>query len=449
MDGTWGMIWDGSFQDVISGWSNESAMRGNLLFVRLLDNYHDEIVARYTELREGILSRRNIERQFSDFIGGIPDHVYAAEAEKWPSAPSISVNNLSQIMSFADARIESLDTAFGVDIEEKTESAWRVAFACENGAKVSVYPTQDYSVSPVRAASAYSVNGSTGALTKSGGQVNFKVEVPEGYTATVEAFPQTAYTNLKTPADTGSEDTYRITKIKDDLTVRVRLDEDIPEPEGWNVTFECDPGVDVFVYPGADYSAPAQKKVQTVSVDSGTGTPTKTDGQVNFRLSSANALDAYEISVSPDKYKNLKGPDETGQNNTYRITKIKGDLTVTVHLIKHEHSAARTVRRDVVANTCTEGGSYAVVTLCECGQELSREVFYTEPTGHCWGDWTVVREATASRAGLMERVCLNDPDHVETDTIPMLEPTFANGGYLSRILGIILEFFRKIIAFFS
>ena len=101
------MLWDGSFPDY-SGWNTFSPLRGNLLFIRLLDNYMDEITARYEELRSDVLSAANIERQFSSFIGQIPELVYAADAEKWPGAPGRSQNDLTQITNFAQWHTEGL-----------------------------------------------------------------------------------------------------------------------------------------------------------------------------------------------------------------------------------------------------------------------------------------------------------------------------------------------------
>lgn len=443
MDGTWGMYWDGSFPDLIPNWSSFSPLQGNLLFVRLLNNYPDEVKAHYVALREDVLSYRNIERQFSSFIGQIPAYVYAADAGRWPNSPNHDVNNLSQILQWAQARIDSLDALFDVTITEKTESAYRAAFACENGAKVFVYPTQDYTGEPVRAASAYSVNGATGELTKSDGQINFKVDVPEGWTATVEVSPADGYKNLKPPAETGEENVWRITKIKKDLTVRVRIDEVIPEPEGWNVNFVCDPGVTVLVYPGSDYTAEPEETMQTVSVESATGVPTKTDGQVNFTLAGENPLDAFEISVSPKNYKNLKGPDETGKENTWRVTKITGDITVNVTRIPHEHVWGEW--EPASAATCAAQGSEK--RTCACGEEETRPVDI-DPENHAWGEWVPVKAATTAEEGLMQRTCRNDASHVETQVIPKKQSGASGLTFIRQIFDWLRWLIQRIRHFF-
>ena len=41
-------------------------------------------------------------------------------------------------------------------------------------------------------------------------------------------------------------------------------------------------------------------------------------------------------------------------------------------------------------------------------------------TGHDWGEWTVVKEATEEEEGLERRTCSNDESHTEEKTIPKL-----------------------------
>lgn len=65
---------------------------------------------------------------------------------------------------------------------------------------------------------------------------------------------------------------------------------------------------------------------------------------------------------------------------------------------------------------CTSCGHTAgeVCTRCgdiECGcEEIAA-------TGHNWGAWTVIKAATTTSTGVEQRVCKNDPSHVETRTI--------------------------------
>lgn len=117
MDGTWGMSWNGDFNT-----SADSLMPAgdNLLFARLLENYGDEIKARYLELRGDILSADNILIEFAAWFAGIPQHLYTSEHQKWPTVPRSKVNNYDQIVTYVSERTAALDEWFGVTVSEKT-----------------------------------------------------------------------------------------------------------------------------------------------------------------------------------------------------------------------------------------------------------------------------------------------------------------------------------------
>ena len=123
--------------------------------------------------------------------------------------------------------------------------------------------------------------------------------------------------------------TYRTAdmSVVDEFTIRRTPAE---EP-GYAVTFDTDEHASIDVYYKQDYTAPDETGVtSTVARSSKTGAADVSgDGQVNFRV---NVEEGYEIvSVTADQnYKNLKGPDDTGVENIYRLTKVTGPLTVTV-----------------------------------------------------------------------------------------------------------------------
>ena len=59
------------------------------------------------------------------------------------------------------------------------------------------------------------------------------------------------------------------------------------------------------------------------------------------------------------------------------------------------------------------------------GKEFSDDKTLPSPPakGHKWGEWTVVKKATVDEEGSKTRICLNDPSHVDTVSIPKLTPT--------------------------
>ena len=65
------------------------------------------------------------------------------------------------------------------------------------------------------------------------------------------------------------------------------------------------------------------------SRDKATGALTKTDGQVNFLVVLEEGYEIDTVSAEGG-YKNLKGEEDTGLATGYRLTKITGEVTVTI-----------------------------------------------------------------------------------------------------------------------
>ena len=100
-------------------------------------------------------------------------------------------------------------------------------------------------------------------------------------------------------------------------------------PVGYTVSFVGDENVTVKVFPTQDMTTEGAVATEAVSRDSETGIPTQTDGQVNFLLVFAEGFELDGIEIEGE-YNKLKGSADTGVPNGYRITKIAGDLTVTI-----------------------------------------------------------------------------------------------------------------------
>ena len=111
--------------------------------------------------------------------------------------------------------------------------------------------------------------------------------------------------------------------------------------------------------------------------------------------------------------------DITIENNT-------GNRSYIAHYVKHV---------DRVEATCEEDGNVEYYydetnNKYYTDETLQNEIAETDivlpATGHDWGEWVVTKEPTATETGLMVRKCKNDPDHVETEIIPALNPDAEN-----------------------
>lgn len=86
----------------------------------------------------------------------------------------------------------------------------------------------------------------------------------------------------------------------------------------------------------------------------------------------------------------------------------------TYREIPAAHTPQDAVRENEKAPTCTEAGSYDEVVYCSvCKEELSRKTVTVEATGHAWGEWDTTKAPTCTAEGEEQRVCANDPSHVE------------------------------------
>ena len=118
--------------------------------------------------------------------------------------------------------------------ESEDEEGFVSTFELTN-CKVYVYDTQDMSGEGTLTTKAVAKDSALGTvLTDGNGQINFIVVADEGYYIDNTCISILGtYKNLKTPADTGVENGYRITKISSDLTITVeaKLLSEAPETD--------------------------------------------------------------------------------------------------------------------------------------------------------------------------------------------------------------------------
>ena len=126
LDCTWGLYWDGSkFLEAAYGdeYSNCSFYRltaAHKLFKLLYTYKKPEIIARYKELRELILSPSYIARHFYNYAKNIPLAAYKAESELWTGIPCTSANNVEQITQWYSERVKQVDAEIA-EMDEKVE----------------------------------------------------------------------------------------------------------------------------------------------------------------------------------------------------------------------------------------------------------------------------------------------------------------------------------------
>lgn len=97
---------------------------------------------------------------------------------------------------------------------------------------------------------------------------------------------------------------------------------------------------------------------------------------------------------------------------------VCGTVTVKQELIpvSSEHTNIVTIGTNKTP-TCLEDGSASGQECRTCGK-IFQSATVIPATGHDFGEWNIVTEATETTVGLKKRVCKNDSSHVETAEIP-------------------------------
>ncbi len=150
---------------------------------------------------------------------------------------------------------------------------------------------------------------------------------------------------------------------------------DTKSANAYTAEFVTDDNSTVNVYYTQNYkSADETNASGAVARDSSSGNPVISgDGQINFTIIVA---DGYELDGAPKvsgSYKNLKDiSSDTGIANTYRITKVSGDLTITVSVKESSITASGIItiseNREGTSGTKGIGG---ISILDSNGKELA------------------------------------------------------------------------------
>lgn len=118
MDSTFDLDWNGEILDWYD--SDIPDVPYNNKFSSLLqyirNNYWDDYVERYIELRKSVLSYSSIIEEFEKYINIYGEDVYIQDTAIYPDIPSVVDNTPRSLQSFVADRLEYLDDAYGVVI---------------------------------------------------------------------------------------------------------------------------------------------------------------------------------------------------------------------------------------------------------------------------------------------------------------------------------------------
>lgn len=118
MDSTFDLDWNGEILE----WYNSDMPdipynnKYSSLLQHIYNNYFDNYVGRYVELRKSVLSYSSIIEEFEKYIGIFGEDVYIQDTAIYPDIPSVTYNTLKSLRIFVRDRLEYLDSEYGVVI---------------------------------------------------------------------------------------------------------------------------------------------------------------------------------------------------------------------------------------------------------------------------------------------------------------------------------------------
>jgi hypothetical protein len=119
LDSTFDMDWTGTLIDAYDVSMPESPYLNQFseLLTLIWDNYWDEYVARYWELRNSVLSEASIISAFEEYVGIYGEDVYIQDTIAYPDIPCVTENTLDYLRDFIKNRLASLDDEYaGVSV---------------------------------------------------------------------------------------------------------------------------------------------------------------------------------------------------------------------------------------------------------------------------------------------------------------------------------------------
>ena len=216
----------------------------------------------------------------------------------------------------------------------------------------------------------------------------------------------------------------------------------VVDDEGYGVTFSKDSGATINVYHTQDYTTADETNVtKTVSRNSDSGDPDSTgEGQVNFTVVPQNGYEVDSVTVS-GSYKNLKDVSTDTLPNTYRVTKVTSDLTITVTTKKTASTAALSLNASLSASSITLGKSVTLTASAAGGSgSYSYAFYYKKASSSTWSTaqaYSTNKTVTITpSAATTYDLCVKVKDSSGTivkqyDTVTVTKATLTNNATLS------------------
>ncbi|MCD8390328.1 MAG: carbohydrate-binding domain-containing protein, partial [Firmicutes bacterium] len=162
-------------------------------------------------------------------------------------------------------------------------------------------------------------------------------------------------------------------------------DSDETETTGYVGTFVTDEHATINVYHTQDYTEADETNVTTTyarnSDDGEVTTDSTLKPQINFLVVVEDGYEVASVEVTPtENYNAIKGYSDTGVENLYRITKINGDITITVTTTESSSlpeldegviSAFRYSTETEISGANTEGDVSAAITASVDGENTT------------------------------------------------------------------------------
>lgn len=114
MDSTFDLEWNGNLLEYYDGYIGEEPYLNNYsaLLECIFNNYYDEYVSRYAELRNSVLSEASIISEFEKYISVYGEDVYIQDTVMWDEIPNVSNNTLNKLREFVRNRLAFLDEEY-------------------------------------------------------------------------------------------------------------------------------------------------------------------------------------------------------------------------------------------------------------------------------------------------------------------------------------------------